>query len=82
MAQPNDKSEYREQAGITVSDEETKAYLFEFIPALRMIKYTDRDRVYLIDLERLSSLWARGARRATATPVARVKHLLNEERSK
>lgn len=76
------QSQYREQAGITVSDDETRAFLFEFIPSLRMIKCTLRERVFLVDLERLASLYARGARGATATPVSRVKHLLNEDSSK
>lgn len=58
---------------IKVLDAETGAYLCEFNPQLNVLKLHHRDRMFVIDLERLASLYERGFRAVKANAASQTK---------
>jgi hypothetical protein len=50
--------------------------LFEFIPAMTMVKLVTRGKLFLVDVQQLAALHKRGVRAATANPVSKIKRLV------
>lgn len=66
-------------AGVRVVDSDSGTFLCEYLPEVGMIKVAHRDRIFLIDIARLTDLHGRGVRAVRATAVSQTKPLIEPD---
>jgi len=78
----SEQSEVKALAPIKVVDADTGAYLCEFMPAAGLLKLRLRDRLFIIDIERLAMLYSKGFRAVKSTAVVQDRPFMEEPKSK